>query len=61
MSRAFESPARYVQGRDVTAEIGAYVASLGETALVLGDGLVLGLVGDGVTTGLADGRRRSRD
>jgi glycerol dehydrogenase len=54
MSRVFKSPARYVQGRGVTDEIGAHVESLGDTALVLGDDLVLGLVGDRVTTSLEE-------
>jgi glycerol dehydrogenase len=54
MSRIFKSPARYVQGRDVTTEIGTHVESLGDRALLLGDDLVLGLVEDRVTTSLEE-------
>ncbi|AUV80470.1 glycerol dehydrogenase [Salinigranum rubrum] len=52
MSRVFKSPARYVQGRGVTAELGAHAETLGDSALLLADGVVLGLVEDEVTTSL---------
>ena len=54
MSRIFKSPARYVQGRGVTADTGTHAAPLGETALLLGDEFVLGLVEDAVVTSLDD-------
>jgi glycerol dehydrogenase len=44
MTRVFGSPESYVQGRDATSEIGDYAASLGESALLLADEVVLDLV-----------------
>ncbi len=54
MSRIFRSPARYVQGRGVTADLGTHTATLGDSALLVADDVVLGLVEDEVTTSLGD-------
>jgi glycerol dehydrogenase-like iron-containing ADH family enzyme len=37
MVRVFVSPRRYVQGVGVLADIGKYIAPLGQRALVVGD------------------------
>jgi glycerol dehydrogenase len=44
MTRAFGSPEAYVQGRNVTAEIGDHAASLGDSTLLLADDVVFDLV-----------------
>lgn len=44
--RQFVSPPTYVQGRGVLDELGDHVAPLGETALLLADEVVLGIVED---------------
>ncbi len=54
MPTVYKSPAAYVQGRGVTAEIGDHAASLGETALLIADGMVLDLVEDDVRDSLED-------
>jgi glycerol dehydrogenase len=54
MSRVFRSPARYVQGRGATAEVGAHATQFGDRALVVGDDLVLDLVGDRLVSSLED-------
>jgi glycerol dehydrogenase len=52
MTYSFESPAAYVQGRGVTNEIGERIDSLGDTALVIGDDVVLGIVEERVRNSL---------
>jgi glycerol dehydrogenase len=52
MARIFKSPARYVQGRGVTADVGTHVEPLGDTALLVADELVLDLVEDDVVSSL---------
>lgn len=47
-TQTFRSPAAYVQGRNVIDDVGEHADDLGEVALVLGDELVLDLVGDRV-------------
>ena len=44
MTYSFESPAAYVQGRDAIDEVGDRAEPLGETALLIGDEVVLGIV-----------------
>ncbi|WP_101294960.1 glycerol dehydrogenase [Halegenticoccus soli] len=51
-TRTFKSPASYVQGRGVLDDLGAHAAALGETALVVGDDVVLDIVGDRATESL---------
>ncbi|MDQ2052413.1 glycerol dehydrogenase [Natronolimnohabitans sp. A-GB9] len=51
-TQLFRSPAGYVQGRTVIDDLGDYADDLGSTALVLGDDLVLDLVGDRVRESL---------
>jgi glycerol dehydrogenase len=46
MVRSFESPAAYVQGRDVLDELGERLTGGVDSALVLADGDVLEIVGD---------------
>jgi glycerol dehydrogenase len=46
MLRSFQSPAAYVQGRDVLDELGERLAADADSALVLADADVLDLVGD---------------
>jgi glycerol dehydrogenase len=46
MLRSFQSPAAYVQGRDVLDELGERLAANADSALVLADADVLDLVGD---------------
>lgn len=46
MVRTFESPAAYVQGRNATDQLGERAAALAESALLIGDGDVLEIVGD---------------
>jgi glycerol dehydrogenase len=48
----FASPAKYVQGRGVTADVGEYAASLGSSALLLADQFVLDMVAAPVTESL---------
>lgn len=48
MTTSFKSPAAYVQGRGVTDELGDRIEQLGETALVIGDEVVLGIIEDTV-------------
>lgn len=52
MTRVFGSPESYVQGRDVTAELGEHAAPLGGSALLLADDVVLDLVGADATESL---------
>lgn len=54
MEKLFESPAKYVQGRGVASQLGEHADSLGESALLIGDEIVLGLVEDPVTASLED-------
>lgn len=54
MPTVFKSPAAYVQGRGVTTESGDHVASLGETALLIADEIVLDLVEDDVHSSLQE-------
>lgn len=50
---SFKSPAAYVQGRGVVTELGDRVAPpLGSSALVIGDEVVLDIVGDRARTSL---------
>jgi len=49
----FESPAAYVQGRGVIDDLGEHAGSLGDTALVIADDVVLDLVGDDIVDSLA--------
>ena len=51
---SFKSPAAYVQGRGVVTELGDRVAPLGSSALVIGDEVVLDIVGDRARTSLDD-------
>lgn len=44
--RSFKSPMEYVQGRDALSQLGDQVAPIAETALVIGDSDVLGIIGD---------------
>jgi glycerol dehydrogenase len=46
MIRTFESPAAYVQGRGATDQLGEQVAALADSALLIGDSDVLGIIGD---------------
>ncbi|THE66496.1 glycerol dehydrogenase [Salinadaptatus halalkaliphilus] len=55
MTQVFRSPAGYVQGRNAIDELGEHAADLGDNAVVLGDELVLDLVGDRVRDGLEAG------
>lgn len=48
------APRKYVQGRNVLAEIGTYVSILGKKALVLWDATVKGIVGETVLTSLTE-------
>lgn len=48
----FASPRKYVQGKDVIAELGGYVAELGSSALLVADDIVWGLVGENVQSAL---------
>lgn len=43
-TKIFESPASYVQGRGVAAEIGEHANQLGDSALLIGDEVVLDLI-----------------
>lgn len=52
MTRLFKSPTAYVQGRGVLDELGDHAEPLGESVLLLGDDLVLDLVGDRVRSSL---------
>jgi glycerol dehydrogenase len=52
MTYSFESPAAYVQGRGAIEGIGERAASLGGTALVIGDEVVLGIVEERVRDSL---------
>ena len=54
MVQIFKSPAAYVQGRGVAAEIGTHAEGLGEEALLLGDEVVLDILEDRVLTSLED-------
>lgn len=45
MIRTFESPAEYVQGRHAIDQLGERLASLANSALLIGDADVLGIVG----------------
>jgi glycerol dehydrogenase len=54
MPRSFKSPAAYVQGRGVTEELGDRVERMAETALVIGDEVVLGIVEDVMRESLAE-------
>lgn len=54
MTTSFKSPAAYVQGRGVTDELGDRIEQLGETALVIGDEVVLGIVEDTVRESLEE-------
>ncbi|AEH39369.1 glycerol dehydrogenase [Halopiger xanaduensis] len=51
-TRIFRSPAAYIQGRNVLDDLGDYADPLGDAALVLGDEVVLDLVGERVETSL---------
>ncbi len=51
-TQVFRSPAGYVQGRNVIDDLGDHAGDLGNSALVLGDDLVLDLVGDRVRDSL---------
>jgi len=55
MTYSFKSPAAYVQGRDVIGSLGERVEPLGETALVIGDDMVLGIVEERVRESLDAG------
>lgn len=46
MPQVFESPAAYVQGRDIIDSFGTHVNSLGTECLLLADEVVLDLVGE---------------
>ena len=52
MTVSFKSPAAYVQGRGAIDEIGERADSLGETALVIGDEVVLEIVEERVRNSL---------
>lgn len=54
MTISFKSPAAYVQGRDVTEELGERIERLGDTALLIGDEVVLGLVEETVRGSLEE-------
>ncbi|MFC6719027.1 glycerol dehydrogenase [Natrialbaceae archaeon GCM10025810] len=51
-TRVFRSPGAYVQGRNVLDDIGDHAKSLGDTALVLGDEVVLDIVGERIEASL---------
>lgn len=48
-AKLFESPANYVQGREVAADIGDHARELGDSALLIADEIVLDLVESTVT------------
>ncbi len=52
MTRTFNAPRAYVQGRDVLASIGTHIGEPGEQAVVIGDATVLEIVADPITDGL---------
>lgn len=51
----YSSPRKYVQGTGVIDELGKYVSELGQSALVVADSLVWGIVKEPVTKSLVDG------
>jgi glycerol dehydrogenase len=46
--RIFASPGRYIQGSGVIADLGDYLAPMGDHALIVADDIVWGLVGEKV-------------
>ena len=53
MIRSFKSPSAYVQGRNALSELGDRVGTLGNTAMLIADEEVLGIVGDAVDESLS--------
>jgi glycerol dehydrogenase len=54
MDRVLIAPSRYVQGPDTIDRLGEYVAPLGNRPLVVIDKTVLGLLGERLTSSMAD-------
>jgi len=54
MTKAFKSPAAYVQGRGVATEIADHTEHLGDTALLLADEIVLNIVEETVVGSLQE-------
>lgn len=57
--RSLISPGRYVQGRGALAELGEYVAGLGQQPLLLTDGVVQELTEAPIRRSFVDTRIRS--
>ncbi|MGB9963110.1 glycerol dehydrogenase (plasmid) [Halobacterium sp. MBLA0001] len=54
MTSVFKSPSTYVQGRNVTTDIGTHAESLGDTALLVADEIVMDMIESDVHESLAE-------